>query len=261
MLASRAIVADRPLASADAIEQLRRHAIAAYPEECVGVILQDGRYRALQNIHPEPRIGARPDPHIIARLMSGNRIRAYCHSHPDGPDCPSEQDMRGQQAMAVPWIIVSANATATMPPFVFGDQVVNPDPLVGREFRHGVQDCYGTIRAWGRAERGIMLPDFPRQWEWWIDGVAGSKDLYRRHFADAGFRQIDPSDSKIGDVWLAAVRYPVPNHAGVYIGEGLTLHHPASRLAYDPQRLSRREPVARWVPMITHWLRRDDWCR
>jgi len=40
----------------------------------------------------------------------------------------------------------------------------------------------------------------------------------------------------------------VTNHAGIYIGNGLFLHH-------LPNRLSREEPVMRWKSLITHVLR------
>jgi cell wall-associated NlpC family hydrolase len=168
--------------------------------------------------------------------------------------------MRSQVELEVPWIICSATETASLPPFAWGDQLEDPAPLVGRPFRHGVTDCYAAIRAWGQRERGVLLPDYPRQWEWWLEGVNGDKDMYRRNFADAGFREIDASEVRVGDVWLAQVRSPVPNHGGVYIGDGLAYHHPSSLLASDPTRLSKREPIARWQRHITHWLRRDDWC-
>lgn len=248
---------------------MRDHARAAFPEEAVGFLMSDGSYAPQANICEEPTKGARVDPAVLAGVLDAGTLRAYFHSHPNGPDCPSEQDMRSQVELDVPWIICSATETASLPPFAFGDQLTDPSPLVGRPFRHGVTDCYAAIRAWGRQERGVLLPDYPRQWEWWLpqtkveDGevvqVAPAGDLYRQNFADAGFHQIDHTEVRPGDVWLAQVRSSVPNHAGVYIGDGLAFHHPTSRLAYDPARLSKREPLARWQRMITHWLRRDDW--
>jgi proteasome lid subunit RPN8/RPN11 len=258
MLARDALLDGEPLASVAALEAMRDHARAAYPEEAVGFLMSDGCYHPQENICPEPTRGARVDPNLLATVLSANTLRAYFHSHPNGPDCPSEQDMRSQIELDVPWIICSATDSASLPPFAWGDMLVDPSPLVGRPFRHGVTDCYAAIRAWWLAERGVLLPEVPRQWEWWLDGVDGDKDLYRRYFAGAGFHEIDASEVLPGDCWLAQVRASVPNHAGVYIGEGLTFHHPSSALASDPARLSKREPVARWQRHITHWLRRAE---
>jgi proteasome lid subunit RPN8/RPN11 len=254
MLAIDAMLDGEKLVTEDAVGAMREHTIAAYPCEAVGFLLSDGSYRPMENVSDDPEVGARVNSELLAEAMTSGSLRAFFHSHPNGPDCPSEQDMRSQIELDVPWIICSGNETATLPPFAFGDQLTDPSPLVGRPFRHGVTDCYAAIRAWWLAERGVLLPDYPRQWEWWLDGES---DLYQRNFADAGFRSIDSSEVQPGDVWLAQVRAPVPNHAGVYLGDGLAFHHPSSQLAFDPARLSKREPVARWQRHITHWLRRD----
>lgn len=39
------------------------------------------------------------------------------------------------------------------------------------------------------------------------------------------------ADIRVGDVIVMQVRAPVPNHAGVYIGDGLMLHHLYNRLS------------------------------
>lgn len=256
MLARDAILDGEPLASEQALEAMREHTLRAYPQEAVGFLLSDGTYQEHDNVSADPETGAMVRPAELAKVMQAGTLRAYFHSHPGGPDCPSRQDMLSQIELEVPWIICSGSDTATLPPFAWGDMLEDTRELVGRPFRHATDDCYAAIRAWGLAERGILLPDFPRDWEWWLDGES---DLYRRYFGDAGFREIDIDEVLPGDVWLAQVRSPVPNHAGVYIGDGLAFHHPSSMLASDPGRLSKREPVGRWQRHITHWLRRDDW--
>jgi len=42
--------------------------------------------------------------------------------------------------------------------------------LVGREWSHGVLDCYALVRDWFRAERGVELPNFVRFDDWWKRG-------------------------------------------------------------------------------------------
>lgn len=257
MLAREALLEDgSSFATPDELEAIRRHAQAVYPHESYGLLLPSG-YLELENISPEPERSAYSDGEALARALEEGVLRAVVHSHPDGPDCPSEQDMRAQVELEVPSVIISTNGSASLDPFVWGDMLVDPRPLIGRPFRHGVDDCYAALRAWYWAERRVRLGDYPRQWEWWLENGDGEKDLYQRYFANEGFYQIEPADMMKGDVWLAAVRSAVPNHAGVYLGEGLMFHHASSRLAFDPMRLSRREPIARWAPFITHYLRRD----
>lgn len=244
------------LATLAAVEAFRQHALESYPEEAVGYLDHAGEYHRLRNASSAPNVSALVPRREWAELLYTGRLAVLCHSHPDGPDAPSEQDMRLQFEVDVPFAIVSTNGQATTEPFAWGDGL-RREPLIGRGFRHGVTDCYALIRDW-YAERHIELPDFARNWEWWADETPGEKDLYRAHFADAGFVPVVTSDRREGDVWLAAVRSDVPNHAGVYLDGGLTLHHPSSRLPHEPARLSKREPLARWFPFIAMWVRRGD---
>ena len=81
-------------------------------------------------------------------------------------------------------------------------------PLLGRQFFHGVLDCYTLVRDWYSREAGIELPDFERADDWWNQG----QDLYMEQFAQAGFSRIpDAAQILPGDVILMAVRSPVAN--------------------------------------------------
>lgn len=258
MLAREALASDGlPLISPGGIEALRAHAIETYPNECLGYVDGAGFYNRLINVSSEPRRYAIADKRAIADLLRDDAIRALCHSHPGGPDCPSELDAQSQMEMDLPFIIVSANATASAEPFCWGDSLIDQRPLIGRSFRHMTDDCYALIRAWWLSERGVLLPDFARNWEWWLSQTPGEKNLYERFFGSAGFFKIDKSEIRPGDVWLAAVRSDVVNHAGIVLEDGLTLHHPSSGLAHDYARLSKRDSLARWFPYVRHWVRRS----
>jgi proteasome lid subunit RPN8/RPN11 len=259
MRADRAQLCDgTALCTPEAVAALRIHAVEAYPAECLGYIDGRGAYQRLVNVAAEPKLSALANRRVLAALIRTGDLRALCHSHPGGPDCPSEQDMRSQIEMCVPFVIVSTNGQATEIPFAWGDELRDDEPYVGRSFRHAVTDCYALIRLWYLREAGVDLPDYPRSWEWWKAETPGDKDLYRRYFADAGFVEIDARSVRHGDVWLAAIRSDVPNHAGVYLDGGLALHHPSSGLPSDPGHLSKRDSIARWTPWITHWVRRTD---
>lgn len=252
----------QPLAIPDALQALRDHAIRSFPNECIGYIDRNGSYCPMENISPEPTKTAIPDRRQFAQEVIRNNVRALCHSHTNGMDCPSQPDMEAQIELDVPFIIVLTNGQACRKPFAWGDCVIDETPLFGgageqaRIFRHGVQDCYEFVRAWFWREQQIRLPQYPRNWNWWTEDAPGGKDLYSRFFAEAGFIEIDRSEVVEGDCWLSAMRSDVPNHAGVYLGNGLTAHHPSSGLPFDPSRLARRDAMTRWTPFVTHWLRR-----
>lgn len=228
---------------------LRALAVQRYPSEACALIAA-GRIFPVQNAAEDAT-----EEFVIPRMawleveaQARAPVEAVFHSHPGGPDYPSEADMRMQVASGVPWVICTVTPGGTCAPFVWGGE---PPPLLARGFRHGVTDCYSLIRDWYRIERQVALPEFPRAWEWWE-----AKDLYRDGFSEAGF-ELAEGEPQVGDVFLARIRAPVPNHGGVYVGGGLILHHPTQRgAAVDPSRLSRREPLARWRKYVTHWLRR-----
>jgi cell wall-associated NlpC family hydrolase len=118
-------------------------------------------------------------------------------------------------------------------------------PLIGRSFRHGVTDCYALLRDYYALERGIELPEFPRRSQWWDLGG----DMLAENFEQVGFRQLHgPDQLAPGDALLGRIGGGVVNHCGIYIGQGLILHHLTNRL-------SRREPLEPWKRYISHYLR------
>lgn len=236
---------------ADAERDMMEHAEHEHPHESCGLII-DGRYMARLNVHPDPR-------HAFAmrrmdKLDAAAEGVVHSHTAP-APAAPSEADMRCCQSWAIPWAIVPVDgAGAAGQPFVWGRGAPIP-PLIDRPYRHGVTDCYSVIRDWWRLERDVELPDYPRTFAWW-EGPAGARaDLYERHWADLGFREVSPADAEVGDCLLMQVRAPVPNHAAVLVEPGVILHHPGGSLAYDPMRRSRRDLAARWMPHVTRTLR------
>ncbi len=69
------------------------------------------------------------------------------------------------------------------------------------------------------------------------------------NFADAGFVVVEPDDLLVGDVFLMQVNSEVPNHAAIYLGDGLILHHLQGRLS------SRDVYGGYWQKITTHTLR------
>ena len=246
----------------ETIRAIEAHACAEYPRESCGIVLKDGAYIACENHavdagHDPTQTFALNDAIYLKHYIAGD-LAAIVHSHPEGSEYPTKADMEGQNSTRVPWGIIRTTQKADKGIkahglFWFGDGVPKP-ALIGRGFRHGVTDCYALIRDW-YAESGIAIPEFPREWKWWNDGKTS---LYEDHFADAGFEILPQSaKAKVGDVFFMRLYSKVPNHAGVYIGNGLILHHlTPNGNGYEPDWLSRREPVARRINLITAWLRR-----
>lgn len=230
-----------PSALADIKSDARQRA----PSEACGVVLDDGSYRQLPNIAPDPTTRfVVPDADWAAVFA---RVRVVVHSHVGGPFHPTKTDMEQCVAGGLPWaIVVVGDFGDVSDAIVWGTR--ERAPLLGRTFIHGVFDCYSLIRDWWLIERGVDLPEFPRDDAWWDDG----EDLYGRGFASAGFHAIDRRDVSVGDVMLTRWgRHPVLSHGGVILDGGqLWMHH-------LPGRLSRREPLAPWVKPHCVFLRHE----
>lgn len=233
------------LFGADVEAAAREHAKMAYPREAAGVVAR-GRYVRLPNVADDPlKSFALP----ASAWLDHHPVEAVIHSHiaPDHGRYPSGDDMIGQISSAVPWGIVQTDGRDTTPVLWWGDHLLDA-PLIGREWLHGVTDCYSAIRAWYWQERGVRLIDVARDAEWWKNSAAAGGNLFQDHFTAAGFRQVPVEEKQIGDVLLFRIRSRVANHGGVLLADGLFFHHVQGQL-------SRREPVGRWSPLVTHVLR------
>jgi proteasome lid subunit RPN8/RPN11 len=220
----------------DTVDAIGAHAQAEYPRECCGlVVVIKGRERYL----PCTNTAVGTDHFVLpadeyAAAEDQGEIIAIVHSHPDVPADPSQADLVACEASGLPWHIVRvdlvngarlAGQTVTIEPSGY------EAPLVGRQFAHGVLDCYQLIVDWYARERGIELKQFARADEWWNDGAS---DLYTQGFPEAGFVKLaDGALLEVGDVILMQIRARngVPNHAAIYLGDGLMLHHLHGRLS------------------------------
>lgn len=226
----------------DVVEDLRKHACEAYPNECVGVITRSG-YERLENTSDTPEKHARLDRLTIMKLIASGEVMAIAHSHPNGPNCPSAQDMASQIELAVPFVLISTNGQGCLPPLIWGDQVEHP-PLDEPGFIHGIKDCYSRIRHFG-FEHGfgtfdrVVLDDFPRDWQWWVKGG----DLYRDNFQGQGWVDIPFEDRQPKDAVLMSIRSSVPNHAGILVERDVLYHLSTSDEPYEPRRCPQYRPL------------------
>ena len=77
-------------------------------------------------------------------------------------------------------------------------------PYVGREFVHGVVDCYSLVRDWYAREWGIELRDYDRRDQWWDHG----ENLYLENFQKEGFHKIPVEELQRGDALLMQLVSP-----------------------------------------------------
>ena len=199
------------------------HAKREYPRESCGLVLDvDGaeHYFPCRNI-AENTGEFIMDPKDQAFAEDVGNIIAVVHSHCNIAPTPSQADLVMCENWRLPWHIVSIpNETwATIFPCGF------KAPLVGRQFFHGVLDCYSLIKDWYERERNMTLPHFERSEEWWTKG----DNLYLENFASAGFEPVDTLEP--GDIIIMQIGAKVPNHAAVYLGNNVMLHHLQKRIS------------------------------
>lgn len=235
------------------------HAINQFPREACGlvVIVQgEERYFPCRNIATTPSEHFVMEPMDFADAEEHGEIVCIVHSHPNIPPRPSQGDRVACEKSNKPWMIVSVwKEPGDRSPRIVGDFLWEPTgyeaPLVGREFFFGVLDCYTLIRDWYLREQAIELPEFERHDNFWKGGQA--VDLYAQ-YEKAGFKEVRDEPLRVGDVPLMQIaRSPFANHAGVYVGNGLLLHHMYGRLSsLDPyehsmyQEKTRR--IVRYMP-------------
>jgi len=218
------------------------HGAEEYPREACGVIIVSEETTDLQYIRCRnlsagtSRFTIDPDDFSSAARLG--EIKAIVHTHPDATPTPSKSDRRACYRSKLPWVIVSVpdgTMTVTQP------EHCTTTPLLGRQFHHGVMDCYSLIQDYYDEVLGIELPDMVREDDWWAKG----QNLYLDNIIQAGFRMLSPGEPhKVGDVALFTLRTAMPTHGAVFVAHDVILHHLTNRL-------SCRQPfVGVWTQLL-----------
>ena len=219
------------------------HAFDCYPAECCGLIV-DKKYIPCTNkaTDDEQFILC---PKDFARAESMGQIQAIVHSHPDGNAEPSEVDRVQMGIHGIDWVICAFGYHADGKEY-FDVKCHKPKayqaPLLGREYHHGVQDCYSLVRDYYSRELDIELPDFERSDAWWEH--ENHEPLYEKNFAKAGFEVVNDTPKKHDVILCRVGRTHHVNHALIWLGDDgalksettpdcvgntLILHHPYGR--------------------------------
>lgn len=210
--------------SGDAKAQILEHAKAEFPREACGLMaVVKGRSRYF----PCRNIAETPDEHFVLdgwnEVEDLGEIIAIIHSHPTTNPQPSTADRVACEKSRLPWFIVNPKTEEWGQCEPSGFEL----PYVGRQFVHGIVDCYALCRDWYKREWGLELRDYERRDQWWHNG----ENLYLENFMKEGFHKIPIQELQCGDALLMHIVSPVPNHAAIYLGEQQILHHVQGRLS------------------------------
>ncbi|EOG3474682.1 C40 family peptidase, partial [Salmonella enterica] len=138
------------------------HARQCAPAESCGWVVrtaQGVRYFPCENLSAEPTMYFRVSPEDYLNAWQAGEIMALVHSHPgdDGRPYLSATDRTLQIQSGLEWWLVCGGR-------IHKFRCV--PHLTGRQFEHGITDCYTLFRdAYHLA--GIDMPDFHRENDWW----------------------------------------------------------------------------------------------
>lgn len=211
---------------------INAHAKECYPRESCGVIIGK-EYIPCTNIAADDAQFEICPIDLVGAEKEG-KIQAYVHSHPDGTTAPSQPDRVQMNLHGLPWIITNGHDVELHKPD--GYQA----PLLGREYHHGLMDCYTLVRDYYQREIGITLSNYERADAWWEN--KNHDPLYLENFKKEGFVEVD-TIQKHDAILCRLGRTEHINHALVFIGDGrlksertedvigsdLVLHHPYGR--------------------------------
>lgn len=224
------------------------HAKATAPQEACGFVIctyqsNELIYVPCDNIAYDPvnYFEIEADDFIRAELQG--EIIAVVHSHPDsqtekGLPYLSTADRACQVRLHLPFWLVCGDNLYIFRPIA---------PLVGREFTNQTQDCrILCLDAYMLAGLDIDQSELHYAFDWFEQG----ENLYECYLVKADFERLPfNATPQLGDIVLLQVGSPVPNHAGVYLGNQMMLHHSLNRLSarvpYDGAWLQQTHSIWR----------------
>ena len=207
-------------------EKILIHAKDEFPKESCGLIAivkGRSRYFPCKNIADTPDEHFVLDPDDYIAVEQKGRVISVVHSHPKTNHAPSPADRVACEKSGLSWHVVNPQTE------LFG--YCEPEGFeldyVGREFSHGIVDCYSMWKDFYKREFNIEMSEYERRDGWWDKG----ENLYLDNYEKEGMREIEIKDIQYGDIILMCLEASVPNHCAVYIGDGQILHHVMHRLS------------------------------
>jgi proteasome lid subunit RPN8/RPN11 len=206
------------------IEEIQEHFEKEYPREGCGII---GIIKGKKKWFPCRNVAESEDDFVLSsedyfEIVKRCDILAIVHSHPDASNKPSITDINYCNALGIPYWI-----------FSYPDMdlnILNPEtisrPLIGREYKFGVTDCFEAMRDW-LASENIPIPSRGYfEDDWWEKGL---NYFTEENIKNWKHKKVDTP--KKNDVLIFQMESDVPNHCGVYLGNDVFFHHAVNRLS------------------------------
>ena len=206
------------------IEDIQKHFETEYPKEACGLI---GVIKGKKKYFPCENVAEDNDDFIMSSTdyMKHKRtmdIIGIVHNHPDGTNEPSIADINNCNAVGIPYYIFSY----TDMELNILEPTINVNPLLGRDYKFGVADCFEAMRDW-LASENIHIPQRDLfEDDWWEKGL--------NYFTEENMKNcnhIKVETPQKNDVVIFQIEADVPNHCGVYLGNDVFFHHAVNRLS------------------------------
>ena len=207
------------------VEEIEEHFEKWYPKEGCGVL---AAVKGETKWFPCDNVAEGENDFVIDSkqyINIGHKadIIGIVHSHPDGTTEPSENDIKYCNAIGIPYYI-----------FSYPDMdmhLLEPEknyyPLMGREYKFGIQDCFEAARDYYRTEVNLDIPARePFEDDWWLKDL----DYFTEDYISTwGFKKVD--NPQKDDLLIFAVNSKIGNHCGVFLGNDIFFHHATQRLS------------------------------
>ena len=166
------------------------------------------------------------DPEDWAECEDTGEILGVIHSHPQGPAIASEADKASCEHLGFPYYIYSVKHKSWNKLEPSGWKTPS---LIGRKWIWGKHDCWSVISDWYYETKNIKLIEWKRPKT--IKEHA-QKPEFEKALPILGFKKYS-STSKLetGDVLLFEGRKNSYNHAALYLGDMIILHHSINKLS------------------------------
>ena len=147
------------------IEEIQKHFEEEYPREGCGII---GIVKGKKKWFPCTNVAENEEDFILSsddyfRIVKKCDIFAIVHSHPDASNKPSISDINNCNALGIPYWIFSYPDMES--------NIVEPErkthPLIGREYKFGIQDCFEAMRDYLKSKNIEIPPRIPFEDNWW----------------------------------------------------------------------------------------------
>lgn len=211
-------------------ELIREHSLEEYPNECCGFIVLKNKQLSLfkcENISKNPKITFVIKAEDYLRAHDSGEVTAYYHSHPIGDAEPSMPDKVNAECLDLMSYIYSVEKDEL--------KAYIPDgyiaPLQGRVFCYGILDCYTLVCDYYKMNFDINLNNNTVRLSD-ADVIENDKvNVKINELVDSGsFRVAKPMELETHDIVIMKLgNSRVENHFGVYIGDGILLHHLGKR--------------------------------